>query len=355
MIKKNKTYIIAEIGGNHNGGMALAKKLIKKSKESGADAVKFQTFEPKELTIDSNLIAKYQKKNIKKKLSTMQILELCKLEEKQHYPLIKYAKKMKIDFLSSAFDFKSVVFLNKLNLKYQKIPSGEITNFRTLYHHGKHKNKVILSTGMSNLKEIQKALNVLLLGYKNKSVKHKFVKSFSKKDKIILKKYVYLLHCVSNYPTKIENLNLRCIKLLKDKFNLKVGFSDHTLSLTAASYAVSLGAEIIEKHITLDKNMVGPDHKSSILPKEFKIMVNNIRECEKSLGNPKKIVNEEEKDVRIVARQHLIASQEIKKNEIFSLANLTTKRGRGKVSANKFFEYLDTRSKYSYKKDNFIR
>ena len=172
---------------------------------------------------------------------------------------------------------------------------------------------------------------------------------------VLIHTSIYLLHCVSNYPTKVENLNLRCVKLLKDKFNLKVGFSDHTLSLTAASYAVSLGAEIIEKHITLDKKMIGPDHKSSILPNQFKIMVNNIRECEKILGRRKKIVNKEEKDVLKVARQHLIASQDIKKNDMFSLVNLGTKRGRGKVSANKFFEYLDTRSKHSYKKNNFIR
>ena len=334
--------------------------MIYKSWQSGANAVKFQTFIPEELSSINNKVADYQKKNIKKKISSINILRICKLNYEDHFILKKYSESLGIDFISSAFEMKSLRFLSKdLKIKNHKIPSGEITNFQLLFEHGKLNHNVILSTGMSSLKEIEKALNILLAGYMHKrkkvSLSNNYIKkNFLKKNKNILKKKVTLLHCISNYPTEIKDINLNIIKTLKEKFDLPIGLSDHTISVLTPAVAVALGAKIIEKHITLNKKMFGPDHISSILPIEFSSMVKNIRNAEKMLGEKIKKPNSKEKKILKIVRKYLIASRKIEKGEIFSKKNISSKRGKGAVCASKYWELLGKKSNKNYNFDSFI-
>ena len=358
-IKKSKTYIISEIGGNHNGNLKLAKKLIYKSWRAGADAVKFQTFLPDELATKNTKVADYQKKNIKKKISSIDILRICQLSFKDHFKLKKYSKKIGIDFLSSAFDMKSLVFLSKeLKMKNHKGPSGEITNFQLLFEHGRKKHSIILSTGMSSIKEIKEALNIYLAGYlSNKRIYT--AKKFIKKDLLksnhnILKKKVVLLHCVSNYPTNLTDLNLKVVQSLSKIFGIRVGLSDHSLSILTPAVSVALGAKVIEKHITLNRNMVGPDHKSSILPNEFSEMVNNIRNVEKMLGKNIKRPNSKEIAISKIARKYLITIKKINKGELFTTKNISSKRGNGSIEASKFWSKVGVKSKKEYEPNTFL-
>ena len=359
-IKKSKTYIISEIGGNHNGNLKLAKKMIYKSWKVGADAVKFQTFIPEELAAPNTKIAEYQRKNIKKKISSLDILKMCQLSFKDHYILKKYSEKLGIDFLSSAFDMKSLIFLSKdLKIKNHKIPSGEITNFQLLFEHGRKNHNIILSTGMSSIKEIKDALNIYLTGYlfkkKNISIKKFVNRNFLKKSHKILKKKVILLHCVSNYPTDISDINLKVIETLHKIFDLPVGLSDHTSSTLTPAIAVSMGAKVIEKHLTLNKNMLGPDHTSSILPKEFKEMIENIRDTEKMLGDSIRKPNFKEVKISKIARKYLVAVKEIKKGETYSSNNISTKRGNGSISASKYWNIIGIKANKNYKANTFLK
>ena len=310
---KKKIKIIAEIGVNHNGKENIAKRLILKAKIAGADFVKLQSFNPELLVTKKLTLAHYQKKKEKKLNKMILMLKKYQLDEKAQSRLQRYCKKIKIGFLSSPFDDKSLNFLSKkLKIDIIKIPSGEITNYPLLKKIGKTKKKIILSTGMSSLKEIKNALSVL------------FLYGIKKKD-------LTLLHCNSSYPTNIEDLNLNVLKTLIYRFRLSVGFSDHSKSLDAPIVAVTLGAKIIEKHITLNCNQKGPDHSSSLNPVEFKNMVEKIRATEKMLGsNEKKITKSEKKNI-VFARKSIVAKKFIKKGEIFSEKNITTKRpGSGK-------------------------
>ena len=358
-IKKSKTYIISEIGGNHNGSIKLAKEMIYKSWKAGADAVKFQTFLPEELATKDTKIADYQKKNIKKKISSLDILKICQLRFKDHIKLKKYSKKIGIDFLSSAFDMKSLIFLSKdLKMKNHKIPSGEITNFQLLFEHGRRKHNIILSTGMSSIKEIKEALNLYLAGYlfnkKISSIKKFIKKNLLKSNLGILKKKVVLLHCISNYPTKLSDLNLKVIQNLKKIFDIRVGLSDHTRSILTPAIAVAMGAKVIEKHITLNRNMTGPDHKSSILPKEFSAMVKNIRNAEKMLGIKEKKPNHKEIAISRIARKHLITIKKINKGDFFSTKNISSKRGNGSIKASKYWNMIGIRAKKEYEPNTFL-
>ena len=357
--KKSKTYIISEIGGNHNGNINLAKKMIYKSWKAGADAVKFQTFLPEELATKNTKIADYQKKNIKKKISSLDILKICQLRFNDHFKLKKYSKKIGIDFLSSAFDMKSLIFLSKdLKMKNHKIPSGEITNFQLLFEHGKRKHNIILSTGMSSIKEIKEALNIYLAGYlskkKNFTIKKFIKKNLLKSNQKILYKKVILLHCVSNYPTKLSDLNLKVIQNLNKIFGIRIGLSDHTCSTLTPAIAVAMGAKVIEKHITLNRNMIGPDHKSSILPKEFSEMVKNIRNAEKMLGKSKKKPNKKEIAISKIARKRLITIKKINKGDFFSTKNISSKRGNGSIKASKYWNIIGIRAKKEYETNTFL-
>ena len=266
MIKKNKTVIIAEAGVNHNGKIDLALKLVDVAAKSKADYIKFQTYSTEDLVQKKIGLAKYQKKNIKKISSQYKLLKKFELSVSDHLKIIKRCKQKKIKFLSSPFDFKSIDLLKKLKLNLFKIPSGEITNISYLRKIGALKKKIILSTGMSNTEEIKKAIKTL-------------ISSGTKK------KNITILHCSSEYPANKNNLNLLSIPFIKNKFNINVGYSDHSLGLQASFTAVALGATVIEKHFTTNKRLSGPDQSASLSSKELRNLVKGIRYIEPTLGS----------------------------------------------------------------------
>ena len=282
---KNKVYIIAEIGVNHNGSISLAKKMILAAKKSGADAVKFQNFTANSLTTKNAKKAPYQLRNTKNSQSQYRMLKNLELELPQYFILKKFAKKNKIDFFTSIFDKESIFFLrNKLKQKVIKIPSGEINNPLIIDNLNIRHYKLIVSIGMASMKEITDSLNSILkrrlFKIKNNRVKITNISFLNK-----IKKRISLLHCVTDYPVQKNFANLKCIKTLAEEFKIPVGYSDHTRGVVAPVIAVSLGAQIIEKHFTLSKKMSGPDHKASLEPKEFSRMVDFIRDFEVMLGD----------------------------------------------------------------------
>ena len=331
-MKRPNTIIIAEAGINHNGNINIGKKLIDIAANSGANFIKFQSFVVDELILKKTRAADYQKKNLKKNISQYQMLKKYQLSAKDHFELFKYTKKKKIKFLSTAFDIKSLNFLNQFNLEYIKIPSGEITNFLLLDKISKLKKKVILSTGMSNLGEIRNAIKVL-----NKK-----------------KKDLVLLHCTSDYPAKPESLNLNFLKKLKN-FGYQIGYSDHSESIVTPVVAVSLGCKIIEKHFTLSKKMHGPDHKASLEPKELYEMIKMIRYTESVLGSEDKKITQSEKKTKVLVRKSIVASENINIGEKFTYNNLTTKRPGNGLSPFLMEKLIGKKSSKNYKKDQQIK
>lgn len=325
--------IIAEAGVNHNGDLNLAKKLIEQAAKAGADIVKFQTFKAEDCVSIKAKKAKYQLENTAKDESQLEMIKKLELSREAHFELMKHCKKHNIAFLSTPFDLESVEFLRGLDLPYFKIPSGEITNFPYLKAVARCKKKVLLSTGMANLAEIEAALEIL--------------RKNGTRD-------ITLLHCTTEYPAPFEEVNLNAIKTLKEAFKLKVGYSDHTKGIVAALGAVALGAVVIEKHFTLDKTMEGPDHKASLEPSELKELCEGIRTLEKALGNGIKKASKSEAKNIIIARKSLVAKCEIKKGDKFSEQNLTTKRPGSGISAMRYEEYLGKRALKTYKKDELI-
>ena len=289
------TFIIAEGGLNHNGDVDIGKELIKEAKKCGADAIKFQSYHTGEF--------------ISKKSEYYELFKSLELSEEEFYELKKYAEKIGIKFISTPLDLKYVDILNKMNIPAFKIASGDLTFYPLLEKVAKTDKPVILSTGMANILEIWEAIEVL----RNNGCKE-----------------IILLHCISSYPTPYEDVNLNAIKTLKRIFNIPVGYSDHTLGIIAPIVSVTLGADVIEKHFTLDRNMEGPDHTLSADPEEFKEIVDNIRLVEKMLGGGEKIPMPSERDVIIEARRSVVAKRSIKKGECLSLDNLSFKRpGKG--------------------------
>ncbi|MCF2700354.1 N-acetylneuraminate synthase [Fusobacterium mortiferum] len=307
----NRVYIIAEAGVNHNGKIELAKKLVDKAVEAKVDAIKFQTFISKNLVSKVAKKAEYQIENTKNSSETqLEMVKKLELSFNEFIELKEYCDKKEIEFLSTAFDFESIEFLKRLGMKTWKIPSGEITNLPYLRKISEVADRIIMSTGMSNLEEIEQALKIL-----NKD-----------KDKIII------LHCNTEYPTPIEDVNLKAMNLIKEKFEVEVGYSDHTLGIEVPIAAVALGAKVIEKHFTLDKTMEGPDHKASLEPDELKKMVECIRNIELALGEEKKEASPSEEKNKEIARKSIVAKCDIKKGEIFSEDNLTVKRPGNGIS-----------------------
>lgn len=331
-LKVKKTIIIAEAGVNHNGKMNIAKKLVDVASDAGADYVKFQTFNVDKLILKNTKTTEYQKKNLKINISQYSMLQKYQLSSDNHKTLVDYCKKKNIKFLSTAFDEKSLELLNKFNLDYIKIPSGEITNFPLLKKISKLKKKILLSTGMASIKEIVQALKIL---------KRK-------------KKEITILHCTSDYPAELDDLNLNFLHKLK-KFGYYVGYSDHSASIVTPSIAVSLGCKVIEKHFTLSKKMKGPDHKASLEPAELKKMINYVRQTEKILGENKKKITSSEKKTKLLVRKSLVALKDISKGEKFTYNNLTTKRPGTGVSPFKIINFIGKRSKKNYKKDELIK
>jgi len=335
-MQSNKILIIAEAGVNHNGNIKTAKKLIDVASESGADIVKFQTFKAHNLLTKKAPKAIYQKKITNKKESQYKMIQDLELSYKDHIILINHCKKRNIEFLSTPFDLESIDLLISLKLKRLKIPSSEINNYIYLERISKFKGNIILSTGMSTIKEISEALKILYKGG-------------VKKNKISI------LHCNSEYPTPFEDVNLNAMLELKKKFNTNVGYSDHTLGIQVPIIASVLGASIIEKHFTLDLNMKGPDHQASLTPLQLKEMVQAIKNINKVIGSKnKKISKSEGKNIKI-ARKSLVAITNIKKGEKFSRDNISAKRPGTGISPMMYLTLLGKKSKNNYRFDDLIK
>ena len=327
--------IIAEAGVNHNGDIKIAKELIDIASSGGADIIKFQTFTADRLVTKSAEKAEYQKITTNKNESQLDMLKKLELSKNDHFELINYCKGKGIEFLSSPFDEENATFLNELGLKRFKIPSGEITNLPYLRHISKFQKPTILSSGMSNLEEIEDAISALEL-------------SGLKKDLITI------LHCTSQYPAPFKDVNLKAMKTIADTFNVVVGYSDHTEGIEVALAAVSLGAKIIEKHITIDKTMEGPDHSASLDPCELNNMIRAIRNIEISLGSPNKFVTDSEKKNREIVRKSIVAKNKIRKGDIFNKNNLATKRPGNGLSPMNWDKVLGQRATRDYFEDEFI-
>ncbi len=325
-----KTFIIAEAGVNHNGKIKKAFKLINEAKKAGADAVKFQAYITDELCLPNALLCDYQKNNNFK--SQYDLLKKYELKQDDIIKLSKFALKKKIKFILSYFDTKSLRLIKKIKSDYIKIPSGEINNFLLLNKISKLKKKVIFSTGMSSYKEIDNAIKIL-------------------KSKGLSRNKITILYCVSSYPTKTEDFFLPEILRFKKKYNLNVGFSDHSAGIEAAMISVALGAKTIEKHLTLNKKDVGPDHMSSAEPIEFKQMVVAVRKVEKML-----LANKKNADFlnKKYVRKSIVASKDIKKGDVFNESNITTKRPNLKNNNKSIQNILGKKSKKNYSINDLI-
>lgn len=328
-----KTFIIAEAGDNHNGSRELAFRLIDKAVEAGADCVKFQTFITEEIISKRAEKAEYQKAATGSDESQYQMVKKLELSFEQFRELQKYAEERAITFLSTPFDIPSVEFLDSINIPCFKIPSGEITNLPYLIKIAETGRDVIMSTGMAELNEIESAINIL--------------REHGSGD-------ISLLHCNTEYPTPYEDVNLRAMLTLKEKFGVRVGYSDHTQGIEVPIAAVALGAEIIEKHFTLDHNMEGPDHKASLEPDELKQMVDGIRKTEKALGNGIKTASPSEKKNIQIARKSIVARRDIKKGEILTEENLAVKRPGNGISPMRWYEVIGTNAIRDFSEDEMI-
>lgn len=301
------TIIIAEAGVNHNGDIGLAKKLVDAAVASGADYVKFQTFKAEKLVTRTAGMAAYQKENLGADDSQFRMLKKLELKDDMHHELKAYCEKAGIGFLSTPFDLESITFLQELGITLGKIPSGEITNLPYLRKMAGAFRQLVMSTGMSELSEVKASLEVLL-------------KAGASKDQITI------LHCNTQYPTPMGDVNLRAMDTMRRELGVAIGYSDHTTGIEVPIAAVALGATVIEKHFTLDRNMEGPDHRASLEPDELASMVRSIRNIEQALGDPLKTVSDSEKGNLQVARKSIVASKPIRKGEVLSENNLTVKR-----------------------------
>lgn len=326
-------YIIAEAGVNHNGDIDLAKKMVDKAKEAGADCIKFQTFISENIASKRAEKAEYQKQQTGSSESQLAMLKKLELSFDEFIELNEYCKSKEIEFLSTAFDFESIDFLDSLGMKIWKIPSGEITNLPYLIRIGKLNKQVILSTGMSIMDDIQAAINVL--------------RENGSGD-------ITVLHCTTEYPTPYEDVNLKAMETIKKKLNVPVGYSDHTRGIEVPIAAVAMGATIIEKHFTLDRKMEGPDHKASLEPDELKAMVDAIRNIEKAMGNGEKVPSPSEMKNINIARKSIVAKRKIRKGEILSENNITTKRPGNGISPMKWFDVLGQKAPRDFEEDELI-
>ncbi len=331
---KKKVLIIAEAGVNHNGDINIAKSLIDEAKNAGVDCIKFQTF------ISENVVSKhapkadYQTRNTSSKESQLDMVKKLELSFKEFNELKEYCREKEIEFLSTAFDFESIDFLYGIGLKRWKIPSGEITNLPYLIKIAKLGKPIIMSTGMSTIDEIRLAISILR---ENGSGE------------------ITVLHCTTEYPAPYQNVNLNAMLTIKNEFNVPIGYSDHTRGIEIPIAAVAMGATVIEKHFTLDRNMEGPDHKASIEPDELKAMVSAIRNVELAIGTgEKKPAESEVKNINI-ARKSIIAKRSIKKGEIFTEENLTVKRPGNGISPMKWFEVLGQIATKDFEEDELIK
>lgn len=334
-VSGNGIFIIAEAGVNHNGSIVLAKKLIDVAKDSGADAVKFQTFKADKIVAKNAQKAEYQKATTDTFESQYDMIKKLELDKNAHEELIDYCKAKGIIFLSTPFDFDSIELLDSFGMEIFKIPSGEITNLPYLRKIGALNKKVILSTGMSNLDEIKAALAVL-------------TSCGTSLDNITV------LHATTEYPCPMDEVNLRAMQSIKEAFGVKVGYSDHTKGIEVSIGAVAMGAKVIEKHFTLDKNMEGPDHKASLEPHELKAMVSAIRNIEKAIGDGiKEATYSEMKNIQI-ARKSIVAAKLIRKGDVFSAENIAVKRPGNGINPMMWDDIIGRVAQKDYEEDDLI-
>ncbi|WP_182199781.1 N-acetylneuraminate synthase [Paraliobacillus salinarum] len=325
--------IIAEAGVNHNGSVDIAKQLIEEAAKAGADYVKFQTFKAEKLVAKHAPKANYQNLTTDNRESQYEMIKKLELDLEMHHELIRYSKKRGIEFLSTAFDIESAELLNDLGIDFFKVPSGEITNLPFLENVGSFGKDVILSTGMSSLGEIESAVNVL---YDAGAPE------------------IIVLHCNTEYPTPIEDVNLLAMNTIKNAFNVDIGYSDHTNGIEIPIAAVALGAKVIEKHFTLDRNMEGPDHRASLEPHELAQLVKSIRNIELALGDGIKKPSKSEFKNKSIARKSIVAETDIAEGEIFSSENLAIKRPGNGLSPMMWYEIIGKKASRDFKKDELI-
>ena len=329
------TIIIAEAGVNHNGQMELAKKLVDAAAEAGADYVKFQTFKANKIASRNAGKAAYQQQTTDKSESQLEMLRKLELSESDHEILKSYCAEKKIKFLSTAFDLDSIDVLKKLGITLGKIPSGEITNLPYLRKMAASFTDLILSTGMCDMSELNDAVQAILATGFNKD-------------------HITILHCNTEYPTPFEDVNLKAMQSIADEFNVPIGYSDHTTGIEVPVAAVALGATVIEKHFTLDRNMEGPDHKASLEPTELIAMVKSIRHIEKALGSAVKQPSPSETKNKAIARKSIVAATHIKEGEIFTEQNLTVKRPGTGISPMQWDKLIGKKAGRSFESDELI-
>jgi N-acetylneuraminate synthase len=336
----NKVFIVAEIGCNHNGNFEIAKKMVNEAKSCGVDAVKFQTFKSELLISKFAPKAEYQKKVTDKDESQLEMTKKLELSYGEYLKLRDHARKIGLEVFSTPFDMESIDFLARNDQKIWKIPSGEITNLPYLEKIAKLKienKKIILSTGMSTVEEIKKALKILI-------------------ENGVKSEDITILHCNTEYPTPYEDVNLNSIRYLMKEFSeYKIGFSDHSEGYLCGVASVVYGISFIEKHFTLDKNFKGPDHKASVLPEELRKLCEGIRIIEKAMGIENKIVTESEKKNKIVARKSIVARTLIKKGEKFTEENITVKRPGNGISPMEWYNILGKEAQEDFKEDEIIK
>lgn len=331
-----KVLIIAEAGVNHNGSLYIAKRLVDEAADAGVDIVKFQTFKAEKLVSKSAKQAEYQQRNMgKTDDSQYSMLKKLELSPLQHEELIDYCREKGIRFFSTAFDMDSIEYLHSLNLGLWKIPSGEITNYPYLRKIAQYGEPVILSTGMCELADIEAAIQVLL--------------SYG-----LQKNQITVLHCNTEYPTPMRDVNLKAMLEIERKFGVAVGYSDHTEGIEVPIAAVALGATVIEKHFTLDKNMEGPDHKASLEPQDLRAMVKAIRNIEQALGSGHKVISASERKNIEVARKSIVAACPIRKGDLLTDENLTVMRPGNGISPMRWEEVVGTYATRNYQEEEPI-
>jgi N,N'-diacetyllegionaminate synthase len=330
-----KTLIIAEAGVNHNGSLEMAFELIDAASDAGADVVKFQTFKAENLVTQSATKADYQLVTTDSKETQFEMIKKLELSNDMHLKLISRCKDKGIRFSSTGFDASSVNLLIELGVDFLKVPSGEITNLPYLRHVGEKNLPIVLSTGMATLKEVEEALKILEVSGANRN-------------------QITVLHCNTEYPTPMEDVNLNAMCTIRDKFGVKVGYSDHTLGIEVPIAAVAMGATVIEKHFSLDRAMPGPDHAASLEPEELKHMVKSIRNIEKAMGDGVKKPSKSEKKNIEIARKSIVASQEIKKGDFLTKNNLAVKRPGSGISPMEWDHVIGQKASKDFAPDDLI-
>lgn len=355
----NSVFIIAEAGVNHNGQKDLAFSLIDAAAEAGADAVKFQTFTAEGLVTPKAGMAAYQKRNLGKSGSQLEMLKKLELSREDHFALAEHCKKCGVAFMSSPFDMDSLAFLlDEMKLPIIKVPSGELTNGPYLFALGQSGRKCIISTGMAVMGEITEALDLIAWGYLRRSVPRTISQvrgtSATTEGKATLAENLVLLHCTTEYPAAFDSINLRAMKTLMDNFGLPVGLSDHSEGIAVPIAAAALGATIVEKHLTLDRTLPGPDHKASLSPAELRQMVAGIRAVEQALGQADKVPSAIELENAKIARKSIVAAKIISAGDIIGPKDVDIKRPAGGISPMYYWDIIGQTAQHPYEPGDLI-